>query len=112
SNALQCSAPLTHALQSIAFAGSSSTGDMNFSGDSDNVRWMTWRGLATTGYQWIMVIDRAKTASGTDSDAFAYVAMFNMSSAAATGGTQRLGSCILYKPTLGTPFNISLASAI
>jgi len=105
------SAPFTNGLQIVAQTGNSATGDMNFAGDSDNFRFMTWRGLATGGYQWIVVCDRAKTASGTDSDAFAYVAQFNMAGTNATGGSQRIGGAILYKPSLGTPANIAFAAS-
>jgi hypothetical protein len=98
-------APLTNGFVTVAATGTNSTGDMDFSGDLDNIRWVTWRGLATAGYQWVVCIDRAKTGSGADSDAFSYVGMLLDNAPTFGSGTQRIFNSILLKPTLGSPIN-------
>ncbi len=49
---------------------------MDFAGDADNFRWITWRGgiggvIPTANT--VLVVDRAKTLTGADTDAFVYV---------------------------------------
>lgn len=46
--------------------------ECDFSGDADNFRFILWRGHPTVNFITMVVVDRAKTSTGTDSDAFFY----------------------------------------
>jgi hypothetical protein len=93
---LAAAAPVTVAPIDNATTTSSTVGEMDFSGDADNARWITWRGGPAAGWQSIFVIDRSKTSSGTDSNAYAFVG-----SIYAIGGTTRSSSAVLMGPSLG-----------
>lgn len=88
-----------------ASASSATAFDMDFSGDADNIRWIVWRGsTAASSDVQVFVCDRSKTATGTDSDAFAYLGVsFN------NAGTPLTLSSILLNATLGSPINQCVA---
>lgn len=74
--------------------------DCNVSGDADNIRWVGWRGSnqGAPSNMYVMIIDRSKTATGTDSDAFTFVGFCGGQLGAAHAFSQ-----YLLKASLGTP---------
>lgn len=84
--------------------GIATTGNMCFSGDADNFRCILWQGLQAAathgGWNWMILIDRAKTGSGTDSDAFTYCGVF---SPVQNGGPGQMfnATALIFKPTIG-----------
>ncbi len=98
---LGSAAPQYGAPVAEASAGSLTVFECDFAGDADNFRFIFQRGnTVATGWTWSLVVDRAKTASGGDSDAYTYIAAiwpYTFSS--------RTFSCVLLKSTLGVPIN-------
>jgi hypothetical protein len=71
-------------------------GELDFSGDADNCRFILWRGGPAAGYNSALVIDRAKTATGADSDAYVYIG-----SALTAASTAAARNSIILKSALG-----------
>jgi hypothetical protein len=88
------------ALLDNSTSSTSVLGEMDMSGDADNVRIVTWRNAAalmsSVNYNNILVVDRAKTSTGADTDAFAYVG-----SCLAQGTAQVAKSAIILNPQQG-----------
>ena len=95
-------APTSVRILDNAAAGNATAFDCDFAGDADNIRWIWQRGNTNTGYTNMFVIDRAKTGSGTDSDAFFFIG--SISPSASTYITQ---SVVVPKPALGQPLTRS-----
>lgn len=84
----------------IGTAGIATTAQLAFSGDADNFRCHFYRGAAS-GFAMssTLVIDRAKTQTGADSDAFVYIGSILCINA----GVQSRSSVILKSVLSGTP---------
>ena len=93
---LSAAAPLSTVVIDNTTTTNSTVGEMDFSGDADNFRFSLWRGGPASNFSSTMVVDRAKTSSGTDSDAFVYVGTL-----LSIGGAQASRSGIIFKPSLG-----------
>lgn len=100
---LSANAPTTVGIIDFGSNSTSSTGEMDFSGDADNCRWILWRGGPVSGYNSVVVIDRAKTSAGADSDAFVYVGSCITTTATATSRNS-----ILFRSDLGSVLNQSI----
>jgi hypothetical protein len=82
--------------------------EMDFSGDADNIRFALFRNAWMAGFSPIasvFMIDRAKTATGTDSDAFTYCG-----TSYSFGSTGYAGSGIIPKPSIGSPIMQSVTA--
>lgn len=101
---LQSSSPTTNfpTANGTQFVGSLTLGEIDVSGDADNIRFILWRGTtAQSGSENnVFIIDRAKTATGGDSDAFIYFATSNLQNGEA-GGAWSCRCAIVAKPTFG-----------
>lgn len=83
----------------------SSIFEMDFSGDADNFRMCPWRNLIAQGVgsvsnagPSVLVIDRAKTATGLDADGYVYVGWLGMSGASLAVAI----SAIILKGSIGS----------
>lgn len=96
---LTITAPVTNAVISTAAAGVANTGDLNFAGDADNFRFILWRGITSTNkWNWLLNIERARTATGATSDAYVHIA-----ASMPTQNAGRLGAAIIPNTALGAP---------
>ncbi len=102
---LSATAPLSIAwLDSVAAAGGSTLVETDFCGDADNLSLCLWRtgiaqGILTGSSQGphVLMIDRAKTATGADSDAYVQVCFVGFVSST----TPFVASAVILNPTLG-----------
>ncbi len=96
---LSATAPVGNAPTDTGQVGSATVKSMAFSGDADNVRFIAWQatGQNNASFGNLLAIDRAKTATGADTDAYVYVGAIIQSS----GTIWRTSSAIVLNPTFG-----------
>lgn len=88
-------------------AGNSTTTpfEMDFAGDADNFRFISFRGASSANYINTFVVDRSRDASGNSTNAFAYCGGISGSA-----GTNHTLSSILVNPVMGaSPQQVSNA---
>ena len=96
-------APTTTIMVDNSTTTSSTLNEMDFSGDADNFRFITWRGQSTALFCNTVVVDRSKNSSGADTDAYVYFGSILVQA----GGTQTR-SGILANPTISNgPISLS-----
>jgi hypothetical protein len=88
--------PVTNMQADNAGNNSSTPFEMDFAGDTDNFRFVSFRGATTANYINTFVVDRSRDASGNSTNAFVYCGGI-----AASNGTGHTGSCILVNPVMG-----------
>lgn len=99
---LTSSAPTFAVKMTGSATGFATAGEMDFAGDADNFRFAINRGApSTSNINWfnLVVVDRSKTSSGVDTDAFFY-----FGGQLANNGAQTCASTIVLNSAIGSQF--------